>query len=771
MRLPLRASCVQVLFLLVALSASPAGGLSASRPSRQDLANEYSLTQQAFARAWVALQGLQIGSFAGGADVAAGGHVQPGWLKGSPASISPTEVRTRLWAQVPLSDLGATLPLQRVAVASDNPSVATAFVRANSKVIGTFLQPFVSDVVYQCHRAGTVGLTASLTFPYSWLAPVQLSIAKVCSARMRTGLCLGTSLEQLDDVVHNGVSRWTAATAWQRILPSGAQSITLFLALRPSSSSDDSAAQDVARPKVSVTSLAGHGQGVDWATLVRCWKLQLLQHAGNEKAWQRAGFWGLLKPDRTKGHLGGNVSGCAALQRPRRVLRVGFSGPLSKGGTLHKTTGHSQPSPLEVELECLSQGAALVEIEVASLPTYQPYRPAVFSFVKLCGDMTDAGFDLAATPFGQEQRRSQKAMSLLSGGKSPNSAGASPSIGYVIHDGTVTGRLPTVSNIQDATVVHWRSRRTNLGHPDATRLECSSDIVKAWLAPPTSKVVGGRGSVGSLEMKFACVRPGVARCTLQFGWRLHKGPKMRFKKVCGGRRSDVRIESDWPGAPLVSLKGLTLPAWLTQSLVELPPDEDRLMFTVTLEKELKPGEQTLKLLRPRMRLSNPYVVEAIVSSNIVDGKEIQTIIDGAEMEVDLRCIGVGASQVDVTLPLGGSATMFKPVSFTFSKRCDRQHVTGGPPTAGIVLGSFSLLFVTSFLAIMGCIRRSQAKLDRERLDDEILSPSGEVFVNDNDAFLNSGRLKAHDRTLPGSGAPWDRGGFFQQPASPPPSGD
>lgn len=777
MRLPLRASCVRVLPLLVALSASPAGGLSASRSSRQGLANDYSLTQQAFANAWVALQGLQIGSFSGGADVAAGGRVQPGWLKGSPASIAPTEVRTRLWAQVPLSAAGISLPLQQVAVASDNPSVATAFVRASSTVIGTFLQPFVSDVIYQCHRAGTVGMTASLIFPYSWLAPVQLNLAKVCSARARTGLCLGTSLEQLDDVVHNGVSRWTAPTAWQRLLPSGTQRITLFLALRSSSSSDDSTAQDVARPRVLVTSLAGRSHGVDWATLVHCWQQQLLEHEGKEKTWQRAGSWGLLKPDRTaRGAWGSNASGCAALPRPRRVLRVHVTGPFSKGGTLHKTTGRSPPSPLEVELECLSQGAALVEIEVASLPAYQPYRPAVFSFVKLCGDMKDEGFDLAALPFGQLQQSGQQAMSLLSGGGSSISDGASPPVGYIVHDGALTGQLPTVGNIQDATVVHWRSRRSNLGHPDASRLDCSSDIVKAWLVPPKDRRVGGRGALGSLEMRFACARPGVARCTLQFGWRLHKGPTMRFKKVCGGRRSDVRIESDWPGASLVLQKGLTLPSWLSQSwlsqtLVELPPDEDRLMFTISLDKELQPGEQTLKLLHPNIRLSNPYMLEAIVSSDIVDGKEIRTKIDGAEMEVGLRCRDVGTSQVAITLPYAGSASLFKPLSFTFAKRCDRAHVTGGPPTAGIVLGTFSLLFVSSFMAIMMCIRSSQAKIDRERADRELLGP-GEAYDIADDPFLNSGRLKAHERTLPGSGAPWDGGGVYGPSAhSPPPSGD
>jgi len=205
--------------------------------------------------------------------------------------------------------------------------------------------------------------------------------------------------------------------------------------------------------------------------------------------------------------------------------------------------------------------------------------------------------------------------------------------------------------------------------------------------------------------------------------------------------------------------------------VELPPDEDRLMFTVSLEKELQPGEHTLKLLRPQIRLSNPYVLEAVVSSNIIDGKELRTTIDGAEMEVDLRCRDTGTSQVVVTMPVVSSAPMFKPLSFTFAKRCDKAHVIGGPPTAAIVLGTFSMLFVTSFMAILMCIRSSQAKIDRERLNQELLAP-GEAFDIHDDPFLNSGRLKAHERTLPGSGVPWDGGGLYGPSASSvPPSRD
>merc|ERR1719440_522117 len=257
--------------------------------------------------------------------------------------------------------------------------------------VGTVLKPLISDIAYECRRAGAVGLTVAYQFLSPNIAPVELSLTKECGQRPRLGLNLGTSASRHSNIVHNGVSRWPTESSMQRIIPASRNTVDLFWTLSSTGGQDDTAGQMIAPPRVTVTPLTLKlvPDGPLPPTEAVRWRRRLAGKAAREVNEQRRGLWGL---DAAPASL--------ADGRPiPEVATVRLVGALQEGGALPAAASLSAGTPtpkLRMKMECVRKGAALIEVEIAPFPAYQPYRPTVLSFVKRCGGVVKEGFDVAS---------------------------------------------------------------------------------------------------------------------------------------------------------------------------------------------------------------------------------------------------------------------------------------------------------------------------------------------------------------------------------------
>jgi len=243
------------------------------------------------------------------------------------------------------------------------------------------------------------------------------------------------------------------------------------------------------------------------------------------------------------------------------------------------------------------------------------------------------------------------------------------------------------------------------------RLVCDGGIASGSVAPATVTQGGDTGTLtGRQDVRFSCVKAGVSTCTLRLNWKLYDGPAPQFKKVCGGVRNDVDIESDSPGAPLVLLAGKSTAAWGMNPQVTLPPEEDTTTFTVSLDQELQPGETSLRLAPPQIRVYRPDVVRALIVGDLVNGGEVETVEDGADLEVQMECLTTGTSRIEVTLPIGQGPS-FKPLGFSFSKRC--VMISYYQQWWVISVLTFLGVFLLSCTIMLFCVYNFQKKLKQD----------------------------------------------------------
>jgi len=643
------------------------------------------------------LKDLQIGSFEGGADAVAGGLVQSAWSPSSPTVVGPNERQTRLWAL--LSNVAAReVPLGALTVTSADPSLAVAHVRwpggssPQRASVGTVLKPLVVDVAYECRRSGAVGFTVGYRFADPRLAPVELTLTKECGQRSRVGLCLGTSADQLDSVVRNGVTRWSTESALKRMIPASQNEVELMWTLRATGGQDDTAEQLMAPPRIRVTplSLKLVPEGPVPPTEAARWRRRLAGKAAQEVNEEKRGIWG----------LNGAPLKLSGGQQVPEVARVHLVGALQDGGALPaaaRLPPGSPPPKLKLELECLRKGAALIEVEVSTFPAYQPYRPAVFSFVKRCGGIMKEGFDVATHM-------------LVPAFVAPN----------LIKDGvhtTKNGFAGDVGNLDNTFSLYWRLADRSRGPPDAMRVTCDGGMVSSELIPsPAPTRATGGILAGRQDMRFTCSRSGVSWCTLHFAWNLYEGPSLRLRKFCGGARQDIDVFSDMAGAPAVLLQGKEDRAWGINPEVTLPADQDKTTFTVSLDRTLKPGEKLLKVSPPQLRVFNPDVVEALAVGELAAGGEVDGDKDGgSDLQVETKCKKSGTSRIEVTLPIS-SFEPFKPLNFAFTKRC--TVVSYYQQWWIVSLMTFGTLFAFSCLIMTVCVFRFQGQLKEERFLQE-----------------------------------------------------
>jgi hypothetical protein len=406
--------------------------------------------------------------------------------------------------------------------------------------------------------------------------------------------------------------------------------------------------------------------------------------ATQEANGRRKGLWGLSDEP-------GSVTLAGGRPVPE-VARVHLVGALQEGGALPAASSlpaGAPPPGLKIEVECVRKGAALIEVEVAPYPAYQPYRPTVLSFIKQCGGMMQEGFDVASHMLVP----SFVAPDLIKNGM-PTSK---------------NGFMGDVGNLQSTHSVYWRLADRSLGPPDAMRLTCDGGFVSSsLLKPPTPTRAAGGVLAGRQDMRFTCSRSGVSWCTLHFGWNLYEGPSLRLRKFCGGSRNDVDVFSDMAGAPAVLLQGQENSAWGINPEVTLPADQDKTTFTVSLDHTLLPGEQLLKVHPPQVRIFNPDVLEAVVVGELARGGEVDGDKDGgSDLEVETNCKKSGTSRVEVTLPIN-SIDSFKPLNFAFTKRC--TVVSYYQQGWVVALMSFMTLMACSACVTGACVYRYHGKI-------------------------------------------------------------
>jgi hypothetical protein len=537
-------------------------------------------------------------------------------------------------------------------------------------MVGTAMQPLVADMVYTCQRAGAALLTVSLHFAVPGIAPVEFSAQKECAARPRQGLNLGTSTDQADDVIRDGTSLWSIATATQRLIPYTTQNIQLFWALRPTGGVDDTASQLLAplRARVTPLSKTGAAQGATPVAEVRRWRRALLLQSGTEKKQRAQGLWGMENQNNDDS-----------------LLKVHFRGELGNGGQLQTVPAGSPEAPpsLSVELECLHAGTALVELEVSTAPAYQPYRPAVIAFLKQCGGLHRDGFDVSTHAF------------------------AAGDVGNLVHNGKPIGKLPDLGNTLFGGALYWRDTNPTLDSPKVT-LSCTHDLVKTNMF---DAVAAAHDTVptGRKDISMQCLRDGTADCTLSFSWHTYDNADLHFRKVCGGVRTDVDVQSDLPNAPLVLLAGKAEPAWSLDPQVTLPPEEDKTTFTISLDKALKPGGEALKLAPPQVRVFRPDVCKAFIIGEMVDGGEVEAE-DGSDVELQMECLTTGTSRIEVTLPIA-STDEFNPLTFAFVKKC--IVVSYWQQWWFLSVMCFVGVFLLSCTVLLGCVCKFQKGLSEE----------------------------------------------------------
>lgn len=652
------------------------------------------------------LAGLQVGSFEGGADAVEDGVVQPSWSAATPTLVAPEEDRTRLWATIAQLQHKPE-PLADVTVSSAEPAIAVARVQhvggLKPAAVGSIMNPFVADIVYECQRAGAAAIAVVYRFANAGLAPVELSLTKECGERRREGLCLSSSLLQKCDVVQDGSANWAmTGRSMLHEVPASQDHLKLFWMLRPTNGADDTVSQLIAPPRAVVMPLPNRARK---GSLIEERQREFRRLATMESARQKAGWWGLSASDSIMGLQAVGQGGTNRSEPGSEILRVTFAGALRDGGVLPASTTQVMGAPpaIEVGLECTRRGVALVEVEVAPYPAYQPYRPVVMSFLKECGGTLSKNLDAATHTL------------------SSNLVGAaSPEVLDLVRDGMPLrkGAMFNVTNVEPEAYVYWRVRDPTLGPPSRSHLSCGGGHVVASLAEPfvTSAAPSSEDApatlVGGLKMRFACQAAGEALCTLQFGWSLYQGPAVYFRKSCGGIRRDVDVWTGFAVAPIALLQGRAQTAWDVNPQVTLPAEEERATFTVSLDQQMAPGAEALELSPPQIRVFRPDVLEATIVGSLALGGQVSTTVaseNGADLEVEMHCKKSGDTRIEVTLPLGskGSTEGFSPLSFAFTKTCN--VVSYWQQWWVVALLSFSALCFLSCTVMTAVVLHFQSK--------------------------------------------------------------
>jgi len=433
-----------------------------------------------------------------------------------------------------------------------------------------------------------------------------------------------------------------------------------------------------------------------------------VEQARSEARQRRGGSWSLLDTSLLSGAGRDAVNSLGGQLAAQDVLRVHVAGTARNGSTLTETDQTGDLPSFRVEFECLRNGAALVEVEVAPCPAYQPYRPLVASFVKHCAVSSNNGFDLSTEEL------------------SPDGGAAQADL---VADGTLLRSLGTVGNLKDSVTLFWRSRELGLGPPDSCELTCDENIT-ASMARTVVESTGKASIMGRQELEFGCLATGVAHCSLEFGWRgRKKGRTLEFSKACGGEL-DFIVKANHPEIFLQGHHGLdreaTIHAWKAAR------------FTLSLNPAHWMGAtEDIHLGHPVINSTHPEILLASLGSTVGSKLSAETTVD---LEVNMRCVKTGHAPVEVTMPVLAQKTLFLPVKFSFVKTCVRSDTEDW----AVPIGVYAVAFFVSLILTVVLRIFVQRKLD----DRKMVAFGTESDLNTTNMDLQYGSdVEAHEDEL------------------------
>jgi hypothetical protein len=284
------------------------------------------------------------------------------------------------------------------------------------------------------------------------------------------------------------------------------------------------------------------------------------------------------------------------------------------------------PVPVKIGFKCLHPGTALVELVLTPSPPFQPYRPMSVFVHKVCGGSSKPGLAVGLTQGGSD----------------------------IVSNGKLVGKMHDVESLTDTTRLYTSYTPMSIDDPDA-ELQPTLKCVGAnpWEANPTVQTVLTAGTeTGSFDIFYACQHKGVSQCTFSLGLKFWKDPGISWKKVCGGIRQDIDIQSDLETYSNVFTAGKAATAWLPNfSEVKLPVEEDFLTFTLHKSATAAATEPII-LKGGEVEVSPKDALEVSLEQDL-SGRVLGSATDNATVKVKHVCKGHGDVNVTVRFPIDG----------------------------------------------------------------------------------------------------------------------
>mmetsp|Transcript_9770 Transcript_9770/g.21576 ORF Transcript_9770/g.21576 Transcript_9770/m.21576 type:complete len:654 (+) Transcript_9770:61-2022(+) len=598
------------------------------------------------------LRGLQIGSFSGGVDVVYDGKLQKRWSRRYPMDVDAEEHQTDFWLWWETDDVSQAVNdvvAFNVSVMSTMPEIAkprlrheTSETRRSDQLSWTSVSvgqdAVVVSIEYECLTAGSAAtMMVSLEGLSGTSSVLEMYFRKSCASRAPPGVSLGTDALGLhsggEDVACNGLTGWPISTAADRVLASEVSHLDLFWLLRPSGGLGEVKPVNMNAPEARVLPLACD-DSVDMAQCEQHWKGSLSMRGGS-RLETFDGVSALVAPLHKKPlRWQGNWS------LTKDIVGISFTGAGASGGLLPIGEGARR---LRASFHCHRRGLALVEVELSAGIKYQPFKPISLSFLKVCADPQQTGFDVVLVGDGNVE---------------------------IIRDGHAVPHLPLVDNKRSHVQLFWRDREPSDRVTVQSRVTCDA-IVSVQMQDVNLANEHDMGRLsGSQEMRFQCQQPGVASCWLQFGWNDSQSSMLEFEKACGGKASDIAVTARVGDLPVGAAKHAFLQG-TSSTTMELVTSRRLANFSIVLTKDRRQGEQLVTVGRPEIRVSSDVVHATLAAYT---PKTLITTQDIATLVVQTACQRSGSTQVHVDVPLGDGDLSLDPLHFVIHKRCDVQEL-------------------------------------------------------------------------------------------------
>lgn len=648
------------------------------------------------------LLGLNVGTQPGLSDVVLNGLVQIDYQGGSAAEVAAQDTTSHFFISLDNAVVGGlqTADVADVRVKSSNTSVVTArLLRPLRRPGGRRSLSLLANgragecvVSYDCSAMGSSAVRIELLLKDpNALSPVIL-LEKTCKGTNLPGLSVGTDSTSSDAAL-DGQSKWTRRTS--PIVPFDRSELSLFVRMN----SPDHGNQKFDPPTIKITPTSWGLDYIDDPPVESA--SQQAHRDTNPKAGEYSDHPPLVL------HKNANVGA-------HNVVSAYFISMWDKGGAL----AFDKPEEIELKFECLNPGTALVELVLTPSPAYEPYRPVSVFMQKICGGTVKRGLTVGSTAGGDD---------LVSDGVLRKSMADVGGLTHASH--FFVGYFPFGDNDPQQTL--------------KPKLRCVPDKgPKDGEVAVDAKLVEA-GAFQTYDVLYSCGMAGISVCTLDLGLQFYRDLGLTWKKVCGGSRPDILIESDLQTFATVFAAGKAEGPWATSNPeVELPVEEENATFTVRVNTTNEAEPITLD--KPVVEVSDPSVLEVnLVGSQSFLSRVLAQKADRASVLAQHKCIGNGEVTVNMKFPLAGhypkpitvlaqdarahskgqaDPVLFTPATFSYRKRCGVFHMEAMYVMIAVV--------GTMFLASAACMGYGYFKFKDVPKDPKEGPPKQEVVVQD-----------------------------------------